>query len=53
MKYKTINLNLFPIDSEVSQYKIEQTCNAYAEAGWKVVNVQVIDDDKVEIVLKK
>lgn len=42
-KYKTINLKLFPIDSEVSQYEINKKINEMAETGWNLVSQQIYD----------
>lgn len=53
MKYKTVNLHLFPIESEVSQYKIEQTINAYAEQGWKLKESKILDDSNVMLTFER
>ena len=43
-KFKTINLKLFPIDSEVSQYEINKKINDMANSGWNLVSQQIYDE---------
>ena len=43
-EYKTINLKLFPIDSEVSQYEINKEINDMAKSGWNLVGQQIYDE---------
>lgn len=37
-EYKTIDLKIFPIDSEASQYEINQKINEMAKEGWELVD---------------
>lgn len=43
-EYKTIDLKIFPIDSEASQYEINQKINEMAKEGWELVDQQVYDE---------
>lgn len=36
-EYKTINLKIFTIDSEASQYEINQKINEMAKEGWNLL----------------
>ena len=37
-EYKTIDLKIFTIDSETSQYEINQKINEMAKEGWELVD---------------
>lgn len=37
-EYKTIDLKIFTIDSEASQYEINQKINEMAKEGWELVD---------------
>lgn len=53
MKYKTINMYLSPLTSEVSQMKITDKCNEMALEGWKLSYTNVIDDCNIMLVFTK
>lgn len=53
MEYKSINMYLSPLTSEVSQMKITDKCNEMASNGWKLVNSQVIDDCNIILIFKR
>ena len=52
-EYKTIDLKMFPIDSEVSQYELNQKFNEMAKDGWILVEQQVYDDWLILLTFKK
>lgn len=52
-EYKNINLYLFPIESEASQSKIEDTCNQLAEQGWKLTSTKVLNETNVMLSFKR
>ena len=43
-EYRTIDLKIFPIDSEAYQYEINQKINEMAKDGWELVEQQVYDE---------
>lgn len=51
-EYKTIDLKMFPIDSEVSQYELNQKINEMAKDGWKLVEQQVYDEWHILLTFK-
>lgn len=51
--YKTVNLFLFPIESEVSQARIKSICNEYASCGYKLFNLKIVDDTNVMLIFAK
>lgn len=52
-EYKTINLKLFPIDSEVSQYEINKRINDMSTNGWELVQQQIYDEYNIQLTFKK
>lgn len=52
-EYKSINLNLTPIGSEMSQYTIEKTCNEMASEGWGLLKFQVYDDYNIMLMFQR
>ena len=52
-EYKTIDLKMFPIDSEASQYEINQKNNEMAKEGWKLVQQQVYDEWHILMTFKR
>ena len=52
-EYKTINLKMFPIDSDVSQYEINQKINEMAKNGWELVQQEVYDEWHILLTFKK
>lgn len=52
-EYKTIDLKMFPIDSEASQYEINQKINEMAKEGWKLVQQQVYDEWHILMTFKR
>lgn len=52
-EYKTIYLKMFPIDSEASQYEINQKINEMAKEGWELVQQQVYDEWHILMTFKR
>ena len=52
-EYKTIDLKMFPIDSEASQYEINQKNNEMAKEGWELVQQQVYDEWHILMTFKR
>lgn len=52
-EYKTIDLKMFPIDSEVSQFELNQKINEMAKDGWKLVQQQVYDEWHILLTFKR
>ena len=52
-EYKTINLKMFPIDSDVSQYEINQKINDMAKNGWELDQQEVYDEWHILLTFKK
>lgn len=52
-EYKTIDLKMFPIDSEASQYEINQKINEVAKEGWELVQQQVYDEWHILMTFKR
>lgn len=52
-EYKTIDLKIFPIDSEASQYEINQKINEMSKEGWELVDKQVYDEWHILLTFKR
>lgn len=52
-EYKTIDLKIFPINSEASQYEINQKINEMAKEGWELVDQQVYDEWHILLIFKR
>ena len=52
-EYKTIDLKMFPIDSDVSQYELTKKINEMAKEGWELVEQQVYDEWHILLTFKK
>lgn len=52
-EYKTINMELTPISSEVSQYKIQEKCNQYGQEGWELVRFEIHNDNNIMLIFKR
>ena len=52
-EYKTIDLKIFPIDSEASQYEINQKINEMAKEGGELVDQQVYDEWHILLIFKR
>ena len=52
-EYKTIDLKMFTIDSEASQYEINQKINEVAKEGWELVQQQVYDEWHILMTFKR
>lgn len=52
-EYKTIDLKMFPIDSEASQYEINKKINEMAKEGWELLQQQVYDEWHILLTFKR
>ena len=52
-QYKTIDLKIFTIDSEASQYEINKKINEMAKEGWELVEQQVYDEWHILLTFKR
>ena len=52
-EYKTIDLKIFTIDSDASQYEINQKINEMAKEGWELVDQQVYDEWHILLTFKR
>ncbi len=52
-EYKTVNLYLTPIESEVSQMTIQDNCNEMGKQGWELVNYQIYNECYVMLIFKR
>lgn len=52
-EYKTVNMYLTPLSSEVSQMRIEERCNEMAEDGWDLFDTKVIDECNIMLVFSR
>lgn len=50
--YKVINLYLFPLESDVSKYKIESKCNEMKAKGYELIEMKIVGPANVELVFK-
>lgn len=53
MEYKTINMYLTPLTSEVSQMRITDKANEMANDGWHLMDVKIIDECNVMLVFNR
>ncbi len=53
MEYKTIDLFLYPISSEVSQQRITDEINKMNEQGWEYAESKIIDDCNIMLTFKR
>lgn len=53
MEYKTIDLFLYPLSSEVSQQRITDEINRMKERGWSYVESKIIDDCNITLIFKR
>lgn len=52
-EYKTIDLYLTPLSSEVSQMRISDKVNEMEEDGWEYRDIKIIDDCNVMLMFKR
>lgn len=52
-EYKTINLYLTPMESEVSQYKINNKCNEMGQDGWELIKFEIFNDTNIMLIFKR
>ena len=53
MEYKTIDLFLYPLSSDVSQQRIADEINRMEEQGWRYVESEIIDDCNMMLTFKR
>lgn len=53
MEFKTVNIFLYPLSSEVSQMRISQKCDEMADEGWFLYQSNIIDDYNIMLIFKK
>ena len=53
MQYKTIDLFLYPLSSEVSQQRITDEINKMEERGWEYVESKIIDDCNIMLTFRR
>lgn len=53
MEYKTIDLFLYPLSSEVSQQRIADEINKMEEQDWEYVESKIIDDCNIMLTFKR
>ena len=53
MEYKTIDLFLYPLSSEVSQQRIMDAINRMKERGWSYVESKIIVDCNIMLIFKR
>ena len=49
-EYKTVNLFLTPMDSEVSQFEIDKKCNEMGQAGWELVRFEIYNEMHIMLI---
>ncbi len=52
-EYKTVNLFLTPMDSEVSQFEIDKKCNELGQEGWQLVKFEIYNDTNIMLIFKR
>ncbi len=52
-EYKTVNLYLTPIESDVSQYEIQKKCNELGKDGWELVKYEIHDSTNILLIFKR
>lgn len=52
-EYKTIDLYLTSLSSEVSQMRISDKINEMEEDGWEFKNIKIIDDCNVMLMFSR
>ena len=52
-EYKTVNLFLTPMDSEVSQFEIDKKCNEMGQAGWELVRFEIYNETNIMLIFKR
>ena len=53
MEYKTIDLFLYPLSSDVSQQRIADEINKMKEQGWCYIESKIIDDCNIMLTFKR
>lgn len=52
-EYKTVNLFLTPMDSEVSQFEITKKCNELGKDGWELVKFEIHNNTNIMLIFKR
>lgn len=52
-EYKTVNLFLTPMNSEVSQFEIDNKCNELGQEGWQLVKFEIYNDTNIMLIFKR
>lgn len=52
-EYKTVNLFLTPMYSEVSQYMIDKKCNEMGQTGWELVRFEIYNETNIMLIFKR
>lgn len=53
MEYKTIDLFLYPLSSEMSQQRITDEINKMEKRGWEYVESKLVDDCNIMLTFKR
>ena len=53
MEYRTIDLFLYPLSSEVSQQRIEDEISRMEERGWSYVESKIVDESDIMLVFRR
>lgn len=53
MEYKTVDMYLTPLFSEVSQARITEKCNEMAESGWNLIDTKIIDECNIMLMFQR
>lgn len=53
MEFKTVNMFLYPLSSEVAQMRISEKCDEMANEGWVLYQSNIIDDCNIMLIFKK
>lgn len=53
MEYRTIDLFLYPLSSEVSQQRIADEISQMEEHGWRYVESKIMDESNIMLVFRQ
>ena len=53
MEYRTIDLFLYPLSSEVSQQRVADEISRMEEQGWRYVESKIVDESDIMLVFRR
>ena len=53
MEYRSIDLFLYPLSSEVSQQRIADEISQMEERGWRYVESKIVDESDIMLIFRR